>query len=161
MPTVRCAWILLLVVATTCASSGPNPDALHWPLELIDGDTSTVAALHAEDGRPVIVNLWATWCAPCLDEMPDFEAAHRHHGDYVRFVGVNISDSPTRSAELVADLGITYLLARDPDGGFVATMGAVGLPITAFVDAQGRLVDVHQGRLSADDLEAVINGLVP
>ncbi len=163
--TVRGAWILLLVVATGCGSpAGPDTpatDALNHPLELVDGGATTLTALHADDGRPIIVNLWATWCAPCLDEMPDLEAAHRRHGDRVRFVGINISDSPTRSAERVAELGITYLLARDPDGDLTTALGGVGLPITAFVDAGGRLTDVHQGRLSPEDLESAIAELAP
>lgn len=101
-------------------------------------------------------NLWATWCAPCLEEMPDLEAAHQVHGDRILFVGVNISDSPTRSAEQADALGITYLLGRDPEGGFTTALGAVGLPVTGFVNRSGALAHVHHGPIDPDGLEAAI-----
>jgi len=104
-----------------------------------------------------VVNLWATWCAPCLEEMPDLEAVHQDRGDEIRFIGLNISDSPTRAAQRVEEIGITYLLGRDPDGGFVAALGSVGLPATAFIDQSGELVRLHQGRLDYNGLQMAID----
>ena len=111
-----------------------------------------LAELQADDDRPMVVNLWATWCAPCLAEMPDLEAFHRQRGAEIQLIGLNISDSPTRAAELTAELGITYLLGRDPEGVFVEALGAVGLPVTAFITRQGRLALVHQGPLDLERL---------
>ena len=122
----------------------------------VGGGTTTLTKLHAIDSRPIVFNLWATWCAPCLAEMPDLEAAHQVHGDRILFVGVNISDSPTRSAEQADALGITYLRGRDPEGGFTTALGAVGLPVTGFVDRSGALAHVHHGPIDPDDLEAAI-----
>ena len=122
-------------------------DVLDRPFQLVEGGTTTIAELHAEDGRPIVVNLWATWCAPCLAEMPDLQAFHQQRGDEVRVLGLNITDSPTRSDARVEELGITYLLGRDPEGVFVEALGAVGLPVTAFITKQGHLALVHQGCL--------------
>ena len=122
----------------------------------LGGGTTTLTKLHATDSRPIVFNLWATWCAPCLEEMPDLEAAHQVHGGRVLFVGVNISDSPTRSAEQADALEITYLLGRDPEGGFTTALGAVGLPVTGFVDHSGALAHVHHGPIDADELKAAI-----
>ena len=55
-----------------------------------------------------------------------------------------------------AELGITYLQGRDPEGGFTVALGAVGLPVTAFIDSGGALDHVHHGRLDATDLAAAI-----
>ncbi len=152
--------ITLALAAVACAadSSGPltRDDVLDRPFELVDGGTTTLSDLHAEDGRPMVVNLWATWCAPCLEEMPDIETAHRAMGDRIRFVGLNISDSPTRAAQRVEEMGITYLLGRDPEGGFVQAIGAVGLPVTAFIDRSGRLAHLHHGQIDLTGLEAAI-----
>ena len=71
-------------------------------------------------------------------------------------MGVNISDSPTRSAEQANALGITYLLGRDTEGWFTTALGAVGLPVTGFVDRSGALAHVHHGPIDPDDLEAAI-----
>ncbi|MBT3246485.1 MAG: TlpA family protein disulfide reductase [Actinobacteria bacterium] len=154
--------VLLLALAATSCGNEPSgsltrDDVLDRPFELVQGGTTTLAELNREDGRPLVVNLWATWCAPCLEEMPDLEAAHQDRGDEIRFVGLNISDSPTRAAQRIEEIGITYLLGQDPDGGFVATLGAVGLPTTAFIDRSGELVRVHQGQLDYDGLQAAID----
>ena len=124
--------------------------------ELWDGSTTTLADLVAIDGRPIVVNLWATWCTPCLEEMPDLQAMHESHGPDVRFLGINVSDSPTKSARLVTELGITYLQGRDPEGGFTVALGAVGLPVTAFINSGGALAHVHHGRHDTTDLAAAI-----
>ncbi len=125
-------------------------------LELWDGSTTTLSGLVADDGRPIMVNLWATWCTPCLEEMPDLQAMHESHGRDVRFLGINVSDSPTKSARLVTELGITYLQGRDPEGGFTVALGAVGLPVTAFINSGGALAHVHHGRHDTTDLAAAI-----
>jgi len=147
---------------TSCASTGDGaPDrhdakVLNRSFSLWDGTETTLADLVADDGRPVVVNLWATWCTPCLEEMPDLQATHEAHDPDVRFLGINVSDSPTKSAHRVAELGITYLQGRDPESGFTVALGAVGLPVTAFIDSGGALAHVHHGRLDTTDLAAAI-----
>ena len=151
-----------LVLVGGCTSSGDNAGAPHsdpvttMALELWDGSTTSLTNLVAEDGRPVVVNLWATWCTPCLEEMPDIQEAHETLGADVRFLGINVSDSPTLSARRVTELGITYLQGRDPEGLFTVALEAVGLPVTAFIGSGGDLEHVHHGRLDTADLEAAI-----
>lgn len=151
-----------LVLVGGCASSGDNAGAPHsdpvttMAFELWDGSTTSLTSLVAEDGRPVVVNLWATWCTPCLEEMPDIQEAHETLGADVRFLGINVSDSPTLSARRVTELGITYLQGRDPEGLFTVALEAVGLPVTAFIGSGGDLEHVHHGRLDTADLEAAV-----
>jgi len=154
--------LALFGASAACASSGngtpdrQDAEVLNRSFLLWDGTETTLADLVADDGRPVVVNLWATWCTPCLEEMPHLQAPHEALGDEVRFLGLNVSDSPTRAADRADELGITYLLGRDPDGGFTVALAAVGLPVTAFVDRQGALTHVHHGPLEVDDLVANI-----
>jgi len=133
-----------------------HDDVATLPFERWNGASTTLADLVAADGRPLVVNLWATWCTPCLEEMPHLQAAHEARGHEVRFVGLNVSDSPTRAAARADEMGITYLLGRDPDGEFSEALGAVGLPVTAFVDRTGRVAHVHHGPLDADALIAAV-----
>jgi len=151
----------LLAGGVGCARGGPSvaDDVTSMPLELWDGDTTTLADLTTNG--PLVVNLWATWCTPCLEEMPVLQEAHedgvRVGGDVVRFIGVNVSDSPTRAAQRADELGITYLQGRDPDGAFSAALSTVGLPVTAFVDRDGHLAGVHHGSLDAGELATAID----
>lgn len=148
-----------LIISTGCGSDreySVSNETVNIEFELWNGDTATLAGLIAKDGRPLVVNLWATWCTPCLEEMPDLQAAHESVGAEVRFVGLNVSDSPTRSAQRAEELGITYLLGRDPDGTFSEALGAVGLPVTAFVEPLGQVVRVHYGPIDVDLLMSTI-----
>jgi len=139
----------LLAISSACAS-GTNmvdEDVLHKEFQLVKGGTTSIAELQIVQNRPVVVNLWATWCGPCLAEMPDFQTFHQENDSQILILGINISDSPTRSDQRALQLGITYLLGRDPDGTFTKALGAVGLPVTAFVDQSGHLAHVHHGPL--------------
>jgi len=156
--------VLIVLRATTagCAEDDPavSDDVTTMVFELWDGGTTTLDDL-VDNGRPLVVNLWATWCTPCLKEIPVLQDAHERGiwvgDDLVRFVGINVSDSPTRAAQRAEDLGITYLQGRDPDGVFSASLSTVGLPVTAFVDHRGELTGVHHGSLDANELIAAIN----
>jgi len=141
-----------------------HDDVALFPFELWDGTETTLAGLVAEDGRPLVVNLWATWCTPCLEEMPDLQKVHETHGDLIRLVGLNISDSPTRAEARADEIGITYLLGRDSTGMFSEALGAVGLPVTAFVDATGRVIQVHHGPMDVEALTSAVEknlGMAP
>lgn len=108
-------------------------------------------------GTPLVVNFWASWCPACVSEMPDFETVHTQLGDRVVFLGMNMQEiDPEAASELVKQTGVTYRLALDPKGEIYSQFGGIGMPTTLFIDAAGRLVDVHAGVLFKDDLLAKI-----
>lgn len=112
-------------------------------------------------GTPLVVNLWASWCGPCVAEMPDFQRVYEQVGDRVEFVGVNHSDNEDAARELADRTGVQYPLVRDPTGSVAATLEAARMPTTFFVDATGHVVGVHPGELSAAELRAEIDELFP
>lgn len=116
-------------------------------VEWFDGST-TVLADHA--GTPLVVNFWASWCDPCIDEMPDLGRVHELADGDVTVIGVNLQDRPDRAAKLVAETGVTYDLIRDPDAVLSRAFGVRGLPATFYVDAEGRIVHGHTGVLTFD-----------
>lgn len=157
---LRIGLLLVGLSAATvgCAEDSPTSvDVTSMPFELWTGETTTLDDLIDSDDRPVVVNLWATWCTPCLEEMPVLQAAHERDAGQVRFVGINVSDSPTRALQRADELGITYLQGRDPDGQFSAALSTVGLPVTAFVDRRGDVTHVHYGPLDDDELAKAID----
>lgn len=108
-------------------------------------------------GTPVVLNFWASWCPFCVAEMPDFEDVSNAHAGQVAFVGVNLQDDAGAADSLAVETGVTYQLARDPQGVVYSAFGGIGMPTTVFIDADGVVRDVVTGQLSQGDLEARID----
>ncbi len=119
------------------------------------GDGPDVA-LASYRGRPLVLNLWATWCAPCVEEMPAFQQVATAAEGRVAFLGVDVMDTPSRAEPFVEKLGITYDLAVDPRREFATEIGAVGMPTTLLVNADGTIVYRHRGPLESDELRRLI-----
>jgi cytochrome c biogenesis protein CcmG/thiol:disulfide interchange protein DsbE len=107
-------------------------------------------------GTPVVLNFWASWCPNCVAEMPDFERVHQDLEGQVAFLGVNQRDSRSAADDLAEETGVTYRLARDPAGRVYDAFGGTGMPTTAFIDADGNVVDVVVGQLSESQLRDYI-----
>lgn len=133
----------------------PEPTA---EMETWDGRMATIAELRG--GKPGVVNFWASWCPPCIGEMPEFEEVHQALGDEVVFIGVNTQDEPEKAAQFAEQTGVTYLLTRDPQGEWARTFGVIGMPSTYFITADGRIVEDHAGALTKASLEEMINELL-
>ena len=107
-------------------------------------------------GTPMIVNFWATWCAPCVKEMPEFQAAATEFGDKVQFLGINVEDAPSNAEPYVQRLGIEYPLAIDPRREFYRELGNIGMPTTLLVDAEGIVRYRHTGPLDRAQLKELL-----
>jgi thiol-disulfide isomerase/thioredoxin len=92
-----------------------------------------VARLH----RPAIVNLWASWCAPCRAELPAFQSFAAAAGDRVTVIGVDTGDTRTAGAALLGDLHVGYPMLYDDQRSLLSSIGRSALPVTLFVDADG------------------------
>lgn len=142
---------------TGCTSSddGDGRVAPAFDLESLsdEGDRVTLAEYA---GAPVVLNFWASWCAPCVKEMPLLERAHQRYGDEVRFVGIDGNDSRRLARRLMAETGVTYPSGYDPDDDVYRDYRLVGRPTTVFVDARGRIRGVHAGELRGDELDELL-----
>ncbi len=158
--------VLVLIVAVQWVTDDAvdEPDGEPLPelsFTTLDGEPFALGDLV---GQPTVINFFASWCAPCRAEMPEFEEVHQRVRDSVRFVGVNTRETDVDLAREVVDLtGVTYAILLGDDGGegslyrHVTDLGV--MPTTAFVGADGTIVDVHAGVLTAPDLEARIGEL--
>jgi len=118
---------------------------------LLDGTPVTLAE---QRGSVVLLNIWATWCKPCREEIPALETLHeRHAAEGLRVTGVSI-DQPGDSAKIVrfaADLGASYTLWHDPDDKVSTTFLAIGVPASYLIGRDGTLRWRHVGPVKADD----------
>ena len=110
-------------------------------------------------GKPAVVNFFAAWCVPCREELPHLEEAHRRAGEAVAFIGVDVSDSRRAAGELLDGLGITFPAGYDPDSRVAAAYRLRGMPTTAFIDANGRVVREVRGPLRPEELDRWVRRL--
>ena len=108
-------------------------------------------------GKPVVLNFWASSCAPCLREMPLFEQLHHEYGDRVTFLGIDTAEGVDAGEAMIARTGVTYAQARDPLGEQVVHFGGVQLPHTVVISADGTVTDIHNRVFAeATELRAAI-----
>lgn len=133
------------------AAGPPVPER---PFETFDGEELSLADL---TGTPLVVNFWASWCPPCVAEMPDLERVHVDLADEVRFIGLNTQDSLQQAQALVTQTGVTYDLGLDPEGALFSDFEVVAMPTTFFVDDAGVIVHRHAGLLTEQQLRDLID----
>lgn len=102
--------------------------------------------------RPMVVNVWASWCAPCRREVPLLQKVWAEHKDAVQFVGIDFRDKPPDAATFAHDKGMTYPSGIDPRGTAQKSLHIMGVPDTFFIDKQGRIVYERIGELTAGQL---------
>lgn len=113
--------------------------------------------LNSYAGRPVVLNLWASWCPPCRREMPVFEQAQAQYPD-IAFVMINQGESAQQARAFLESerLQLKNVLL-DPASLTMKAVASRGLPTTLFFDEQGRLVDTHLGELTMASLKHTVS----
>lgn len=155
---------VLVLDAPEAAASGlevaPKEGALAPDFELSDFEGNRVR-LSDFRGTPVYVNFWATWCIPCQRELPDMQELHDRHGDELAIIAVNRAEPLDRAQsyfnnieDLNGDPGISFTVnGLDPDDTLYDEYRALGMPVSVFIDAEGKVVDVHNGIIDLGTME--------
>ena len=127
------------------------------PALALDCPTGGTLDLARAPGVPTLVNLWATWCAPCRAELPVLQQVAEEAGDRVRVVGVISKDGRPQAESFAEEIGIGFPSAFDGEGELMAELGLNVLPFTYFLDADGGLVHTEVGEVSsAEELKGLL-----
>ena len=135
------------------AAADQAPD---FTVPTLDGDTFTLSTHLAEDGRPVFLNLWASWCFPCRAEMPDIDAAAQTNPE-VEFIGVAVQDSTADATEFAREIDVQYLIGFDEDDMVEDGYPALGMPSTYLISSDGVILDVIIGAITAEDIDTFLS----
>lgn len=145
----------LRALAQTSLVGRPAPN---FSRQAFDGRTVT---LHDMRGHVVLLNFWASWCAPCLEEMPVFDRWNvKFSGRGLNVVGVNMDDDPEPIRTVVSRLHVNYPMVHG-DAGLAQSFGGVlGLPVTFLIDRKGTIRRRLDGAVDAAKLEAAVVALL-
>jgi len=131
------------------------------PAELPDVSPEGFQALLATlRGKPVVVNIWASWCGPCILEAPVLAAKAKQYSGKVQFLGVDIIDHRPPAREFIQRFGWPYPSVFDPTGAIRDSLGLIGQPHTVIYDASGTQVFVWSGAISEATLDEELSKVV-
>jgi peroxiredoxin len=114
-------------------------------------------------GQPVMLNFWATWCAPCIVEMPELQAAYAAHGeDGLVILGLNRDEEQAIVSDFLANdltISIDFPILLDEHAAVADSYGVLNMPTTYFIDREGNVSAVHRGPLTQKQIEAYLADL--
>lgn len=145
------------------SEAGSDASETLFALRLPDAAGQDTALAHWR-GRPLVLNFWASWCIPCVDEMPEFDRLHKEYADRgIGFIGIAV-DTAEAVAGFQAKHGIGYplLVAGASGAGLARAFGdeAGGLPFTAVIDRRGIVRYTKLGRLAGARLREMIESVL-
>lgn len=126
------------------------------------GDARTITAL--ADGKPLVMNFWATWCPYCVEEMTDYQEIYDEYGDRVSFAFIDIADGTRDTVDGASswlyENGFSLPAYYDTNLEAMYAYGATALPTTVIAAADGEILRIAPGRIDADELRETLDSLV-
>jgi cytochrome c biogenesis protein CcmG/thiol:disulfide interchange protein DsbE len=122
--------------ATVVHSNSPAPGFALAAL----GQPGKKVSLSQYQGKPVVINFWASWCAPCQQETPLLASWYKQQHGHVVLLGLDENDSATSALNFAHAKGVTYPVGFDPNVTVASAYGVAGLPQTFFLNAQHHVV---------------------
>lgn len=130
--------------------------APQWTLNTLDGKPSTLAEVK---GKPALVNFWASWCPPCIEETPALIQAYnelKSEGRDMEFIGIGTNDDLPNLQKFASNNTVPYLMVADPDGKVSEAYGVLGMPTTVLIDSNGIVRKIFNGAIKKEQvLEAM------
>ena len=154
--------VALPLLVVLFANLGRDPHAVESPLighpappfSLSPVEGGPPVSLASLKGRPIVLNFWATWCIPCVEENAALESAAARAGNDAQFLGVVYEDEVPQVQRFLEQHGKAYPSLLDDDGKAAIAYGVYGVPETYFIDAQGTIVAKFVGPLDPPTLDA-------
>ena len=142
--------------STSPAKNGLAPD---FSLQTLDGKTVHLSDLR---GKPVVLNFWATWCAPCKIEMPWFvDLQKKYASSGVQFLGIAMDDASTKDiAEFAQNMNVNYPILIGKEAVGDAYGGVQFLPETFYIDRDGKIVDKAFGLKGRGEIEDEVKKII-
>jgi len=140
----KLAILFSIVLTSAIASAGPVSGlAPDFTLQTLGGGQTSLAE---HRGNVVMVNFWATWCAPCRQEMPHLEALHQRYSSLgFTLLGVNVEEDSSGAEDWLAETPVSFPILFDPQSSVSELYDVIAMPSTVMIDREGNLRYLHHG----------------
>ena len=149
--------IAVAAEAVLSPDTSEGTDLSDLTFDLFDGGTGAIADY---EGTPLVVNFFASWCPPCVREMPEFQEVFKSLEGRVAFLGLSQDSSTQAALDLVERTGVTYDVGWDLDLEVYGATESIAMPTTAFVSSSGELLDTFAGVLDTESLAELIENVL-
>lgn len=134
--------LVVALIAVGCSTSSDPGDVGPLP----EATPEQIRELLASSTRPILLNIWGSWCIPCRSEAPLLREAHARLGDEIRFVGISVRDVQTSARSFLNEFDLDqFEHFFDPDDRIQRSLGGRGAPETHFFAPGGELIELHIG----------------
>jgi len=158
--SIACAALTTAVLVLS--SQAPGSAAPDFTLKTLAGNT---ASLSSFQGRPVLLNFWATWCAPCRAEMAEIASAYRAHGDErLQVLAIDLTDQERKLKDVrafVDELHMPFPVLLDEKGKVRKRFALRGVPTSVFIDARGVVRLVNPGPITTENIQRGLAQILP
>lgn len=162
---LTCLLLASIFVLSGCSSDTPKaaiPAASAQTLQtapdfnyvLLDGSSHSLNQLK---GKPTFLNFWATWCPPCVGEMPHFEALYPKYKDKINFIAISLDDSKNDADVFIKQKGFSFPVGTANNQEIAAKYEIQGIPTSYLLDANGNIIAMQIGAMDEKTLEAFLN----
>ena len=160
---------MLLAVLPFVLSCGPGEGppqkskplveiAPDFTLETLEGEKVSMKDLK---GSPVFLNFWASWCRPCREEMPDVEKIHQAYGKKgLKVYAINAREDKETIENFKKSMGMGAPILLDTTGDVMKLYKIFGLPVSYFIDKEGKVAASIMGKMAYEDMDIQVNGVL-
>lgn len=161
-----CLLLLLTALAGGCASDSGKTTAAapaaaaqntqtapDFNFTYLNGEKASLSQLR---GKPVLLNFWATWCPPCVGEMPHFNTVYPRYKDKINFLAISLDDSMQEASAFMQQKGYSFPAGYGSVNDLAGKYDIQGIPTSLLLDAQGNIIAVKVGAMTETELEAFL-----
>ena len=149
-------FVFIAFISCNGKSNGSSNTAKNFTLVNMSGGDPI--SLESFSGKPVILNFWASWCAPCRKEMPFLENIwNKYKNDGLVLIGINVMDDMHEAEKTLKEFNISYLNLKDEEGNVTTKYGIHALPVTYFIDRSGVISKINYGPFLGESGEKLFN----
>ncbi|MGI9533603.1 MAG: TlpA family protein disulfide reductase [Thermodesulfobacteriota bacterium] len=150
--------LLILPLLVACNENSESSSNLAKDFNLKSMTSDEIYKLENFKGKPLIINFWASWCAPCRKEMPFLESVWKENknSDLV-LIGINVMDDKHEALDTLKEFNISYINLTDSSGNVTNAYDIIGLPVTYFIDRNGEIFKKNYGPFLGKSGEKLFN----